>query len=135
VKTQRLYMNVYRSGYYHRQGKPGHCNLHAGDFFTDEMEALRCAEPDKGYIETVAFDMPVPDGCVILANPEGCVPTPLHVTRDNPLALAPWHTAPEPPPPILTAGRACPTALASLDTSEADAFDPPRLIERHLTEP
>lgn len=130
MSTQRLYMNVYRAGYYHRQGKPGHCNLHAGDFFTDEMQALRCAQPENGYIETVGFDMPVPTGCVILSNPEGCEPTPLHQTRDNPLALAPWHTPPEPPPPVLTAG-ACPTALCSLDTGEDDAlpYSPPQATE------
>lgn len=130
MPTQTLYMNVYRAGYYHRQGKPGHCNIHAGDFFTTEAEARRCAEPDKGYIATVSFEMPLPEGTTILANLEGSEPTPLHETRRNPLALAPWHTEPDIWPPVLTAGRLCPYQRAglawddgvdSLDTSEAEA--------------
>lgn len=106
MKTQTLYMNVYRAGFYHRQGKPGHCNIHAGDFFTSRVDAEAHVEPDKGYITTVSFEMPLPDGTTILANPEGSVPTPLHETRGNPLALMPWHSSPQVfPVAILSAGQ------------------------------
>lgn len=136
MKTQTLHMNVYRAGFYHRQGKPGHCNIHAGDFFTSWAAAIAAVERDKGYIATVAFEMPVPEGTTILANPDGSVPTPLSATRGNPFALIPWHTAPEVLPPVLTAGLLCPTQKAayvddeSLDTSEAEAVDPTRVMRQ-----
>lgn len=118
--TQRLYMNVYRAGHYHRQGKPGHTNIHAGDFFTSEKDARDNAEPEAGYLATVPFDMPVPEGATILSNPEGSEPTPLSVTRRNPLTLMPWHSAPKVfPVAILNAG-VCPwpSDARSLETAD-----------------
>lgn len=118
MKTQRLYVNVYRSGHYHRQGKPGHCNIHAGDLFTSEDLALENAEPGNGYIATVPLDMPIPDDVTILANPQGSIPSPLRQTRDNPLALMPWHSSPEVfPVAILSAGQACALPLHEDATS------------------
>lgn len=117
MSTQRLYMNVYRAGFYHRQGKPGHTNLHAGDFFTSRMAALNAIVPDVGYIDTVAFDMPVLAGCTVTENPPDSVPTPLSVTRDNPLALLPWHTEPA-APPILNVGLACDIPQTSLEPAD-----------------
>lgn len=107
MSAQLLYMNVYRAGHYHRQGKPLHTNLHGGDLFTTRESALAAVDPDAEYLGTVATYVNVPEGCTVLENPEGSVPTPLSVTRGNPLALLPWHTHAENVPPILSAGQAC----------------------------
>lgn len=127
MSTQRLYMNVYRAGFYHRQGKPGHCNIHAGDFFPSEELAKAYAATKAGYLGTVSFDMPVPDGTVVLANPEGSIPTPLSETRGNPLALMPWHTAPKVFPMILSAGQeSCPwVALGAQQAASLEPVDDP----------
>lgn len=126
MNTQRLYMNVYRAGYYHRQGKPGHTNLHAGDFFTSMQSAVDAIEYQKGYITTVEMDMPIPEGVTILENPEGSVPTPLSETRNNPLALMPWHSSPAVFPMILTAGQACPwVALGAHQAASLEPSDDP----------
>lgn len=83
MNTQRMYANVYRCGFYHRQGKPGVTNLHLGDLYTTEDAAKADAEPESGYLYTVPLDVPVQEGATILANPLCSVPTPLHVTRNG----------------------------------------------------
>ena len=116
MTTQRLWINIYRAGHYHRQGKPGHANIHGGDLFTTEALAKEHAERAHGYVATVSVDMPVPEGCTVLVNAEGTEPTPLRETRDDPFMRLPWHTAPNPLPPVLTAGHLC--AMPSLDTGD-----------------
>lgn len=122
MKNQRLYLNVYRSGTYHRQGKPGHCNIHGGDFFTTLYDALTHAESANGYVTTVEVDIPVPEGYHIVRNPDNSVPTPLHMTRGNLLTLLPWRKANQ-DPPIMSAQELC---GLSLDTSEREAVAPAR---------
>lgn len=130
MNTQRLWMNVYRAGYFHCQGKAGHTNIHAGDFFTSEELAKVNVTPGAGYIGTVSFDMPVPPGTVVLSNPEGSVADPLRLTRENPMALMPWHTAPHVFPVAILNGGSCPLrdcpaggwdSFGSIETSEAEA--------------
>ena len=119
MMTQRLWINIYRAGHYHRQGKPDHCNIHGGDLFTTESLALENVERGAGYVATVSLDMPVPDGCVVLTNPEGSQPSSLYETKNNPLALLPWHTAPYPTPPILR--QSCP--MPGVDDASDDIAD------------
>jgi hypothetical protein len=76
---QTLYINLYRSGWYHRQGKPDTTNLHAGDVYTSERLALENAEPDKGYVTTVPFEVDFPG--TVLSNPSTSAPVPLSVSR------------------------------------------------------
>lgn len=76
-----LYINLYRSGYYHRQGKPLTTNLHAGDVYDNERTAKENAEPDRGYITTVPFEVDLPGP--VYVNGEGSIATPLSVTRQS----------------------------------------------------
>lgn len=78
---QTLYINLYRSGFYHRAGKPNTTNLHGGDVYTSEVLAMENAEPDRGYITTVPFVADFPG--TVLANPESSTPLPLIVTRSG----------------------------------------------------
>ncbi|CAN7638083.1 hypothetical protein LJR130_004845 [Variovorax sp. LjRoot130] len=47
------YINLYRSGWFHRQGKPGAFDLHAGDVYPTLESALRDIEPRTHYLATV----------------------------------------------------------------------------------
>lgn len=40
VTTVKGYMNIYRSGYYHRKGKPKAFDRHAGDIYPTVAAAL-----------------------------------------------------------------------------------------------
>lgn len=73
-----LFINLYRSGVYHRQGKPNTCNMHAGDVYTSRAAAEAAIEHDKGFIATVDFMPDLP--AEVYVNPPDCVPTPLSQT-------------------------------------------------------
>lgn len=118
MRTQQLYMNVYRAGYYHRQGKPGCTNIHGADFFTTKASAEAAIEHQHGYLATVSFQMPVPEGTWVLENPEGSTPDPLSATRNSPAALRPWHTHPGDLPPVITAGHFCAPSTESIEGAE-----------------
>lgn len=49
------FMNVYRSGFYHREGKAGAFDRHAGDLYPDEATARRDIDDDARayYVATV----------------------------------------------------------------------------------
>lgn len=47
------WINVYESGYYHRAGKPGAFDRHAGDIYADKDVAMREVDPVELYIDTV----------------------------------------------------------------------------------
>lgn len=74
------YMNLYKSGFYHRTGKPdGNINVHGGDVYLTFAEAASAAEPDKGYLTTVSVEYyadvkPVP-------NAVDSEPVPLSMSR------------------------------------------------------
>lgn len=110
--SQTLYINLYRSGYWHRQGKPGTCNVHAGDVYDDFDTALRAIEPGKGYIDTIRLEASLP--FPLFVNPADAEPTPLRETAkliargdlDNPKLLPVYNTD-------------------SLDTSEREAVNVP----------
>lgn len=72
-------MNVYRSGFYHRQGKPNTTNMHGGDLYATEAAALENAEVNRGYLGTAPVDFPM--GGAPYVNGPDSTPTPLSVTR------------------------------------------------------
>jgi hypothetical protein len=74
MNTQTVWLNVYRSGYYHRAGKPTATNLHGGDLYVSYADATAAIQHDRGYITTVSFQMPVPADTHIYRNPENSVP-------------------------------------------------------------
>ena len=78
---QRQYwMNVYKSGWFHREGKPLTLDRHAGDFYETREQAIKDIEPASHYIATVPFIYDEPDED-LRANPADSVPTPLSVSR------------------------------------------------------
>jgi hypothetical protein len=87
---QTLYINLYRAGWYHRQGKPNTTNLHGGDVYTSERLAMENAEPDRGYITTVPFEVDMPGA--VFANPATSEPTPLYKTRGSMVQMARGHS-------------------------------------------
>jgi hypothetical protein len=73
------YMNVYRSGYFHRKGKPNTLDRHAGDFYETYEQATKEINPHSAYIATVEFWWDDPED--IEANPSNSIAVPLSVSR------------------------------------------------------
>lgn len=73
------YMNIYRSGYFHRENKPGMLNRHAGDIYTDREEAVKQIFPRSHYICTVSVEWEDSEDCVV--NPLNSIPVPLNLSR------------------------------------------------------
>lgn len=118
---QTLWINVYRSGVYHRQGKPNTCNLHGGDLYTSYTDAYRAIEHDKGFIATVTVAADLPAEAYV--NPPDCEPTPLSQTAR-----------------IIMSGQDSPILLPiyngdSLETSEREARDLPLPWQRPVEAP
>jgi hypothetical protein len=76
---QHGYMNLYRSGFYHRKGKAGACDAHGGDVYLDYADAVAQAEPDRGYFATIPIQWDAEDP--IARNPDDSVPIPISVSR------------------------------------------------------
>lgn len=79
MATIQGFMNIYRSGYFHRKGKPGTCDRHAGDLYLSEEAAKADIDPPSHYICTVPVTWE--DHADLQCNPVGSVPTPLHISR------------------------------------------------------
>lgn len=77
---QLIFLNLYRSGWFHRAGKPNTLNRHAGDCYTTRKQALADIEPITHYIATVAVLYRDPEG-LLKCNDGNSKPVPLHVTR------------------------------------------------------
>lgn len=97
------FMNIYRSGHFHRKGKPGMFDRHGGDLYPTREAAL--ADIDRslsaGYVATTDAIVWY-EAVQQQANPPSSVPVPMSQTRI----------------------RAVPKAgFDSLETSEADAVD------------
>jgi hypothetical protein len=73
------WINIYRSGIFHRIGKPGAFDRHPGDIYPTEEAAIQDIEPRSHYITTVPVEWSE-EGCVE-CNPPTSKPTPLSVTR------------------------------------------------------
>lgn len=54
-----VYINLYRQGWYHRQGKPGTLPFHAGDTYPTVEAAIADIDPEAPYIATVPLQVPV----------------------------------------------------------------------------
>jgi hypothetical protein len=73
------YINLYRSGWFHRQGKPGAFDLHAGDVYPTLESAQHDIEPRTHYLATVPVSWQSDQD--IAPNPAASVPIPLSVSR------------------------------------------------------
>ncbi len=73
------FINIYRAGWFHREGKPGNIDRHAGDIYLDYEEALKNIDPPSHYIATVPVEWE--DEEVLAVNPADSIPTPLGVSR------------------------------------------------------
>lgn len=76
------WMNIYRSGFFHRLGKPRDFNRHAGDIYE-----TRAIDPPDYYVDTVAVHWS--DIEDVKPNAADSVPVPLSVTR--PRRGVPWR--------------------------------------------
>ena len=76
----KAWMNMYAQGYYHRVGKPGTLNLHPGDLYETEEEALADVDKNAPYLCTVSVGLP--HGLIgVFSYPEDSVPTDLEFTK------------------------------------------------------
>ncbi|NDZ17557.1 hypothetical protein C7T35_23115 [Variovorax sp. WS11] len=73
------YINLYRSGWFHRQGKPSAFDLHAGDVYPTLESAQRDIEPRTHYLATVPVRWQSDQD--MAPNPADSVPVPLSVSR------------------------------------------------------
>ena len=73
------YINLYRSGWFHRQGKPGAFDLHAGDVYPTLESAERDIEPRTHYLATVPVCWQSDQA--VAPNPTTSLPVPLAVSR------------------------------------------------------
>lgn len=75
-----VWVNLYRSGWFHRIGKPGTMNMHAGDCYPTWEDAVKAAEPTSHYITTVAITVTA-DHELFWVNGQDSKPVPLSVSR------------------------------------------------------
>lgn len=47
------YLNIYKSGRYHRAGKPGAYDRHGGDIYARLDDAIAAIDPPEYYITTI----------------------------------------------------------------------------------
>jgi hypothetical protein len=80
------YMNIYRSGWFHRMGKPNTYDRHAGDVYATEKEAKQNIEPRSHYIDTVQVSWYEPS--TLQLNDPWSEPTPLSHSRKQEAANA-----------------------------------------------
>ncbi len=73
------WMNVYRSGVFHRTGKPGAADRHPGDFYPTRELAEKDIELRTHFICTCPVEWE--DFEVVTANDLDSKPVPLSVTR------------------------------------------------------
>lgn len=80
VATRTLWMNVYRSGWFHREGKADTLNIHAGDFYDSEPAARAAIDPPSHYVATVSFELTASPS-LVKANSKDSHPVPLSESR------------------------------------------------------
>lgn len=73
------FINIYRCGWFHREGKPGNIDRHAGDIYLDEDEALRNIDPPSHYICTIPVEWVDVENVAV--NPPDSVPVSLSASR------------------------------------------------------
>lgn len=80
VATRTLWMNVYRSGWFHREGKPDTLDCHAGDFYETREAAEAAIDPPHHYVATVSFELTAAPA-LLRANAADSTPVPLSESR------------------------------------------------------
>lgn len=94
-----VYINLYRQGWYHRQGKAGTLPFHAGDTYPTEEAALADIDPEAPYIATVPLELGAAVGAGALSPsdfhpyPAWGHPVPLSTTRAIFRSGVPSHIA------------------------------------------
>lgn len=77
------YINLYKSGYFHRANKPEQFNVHPGDLYPTAEAAMRDVHPRHLYVGTVPVHVPTELQHVLGAsNPYNAIPIPLEETRE-----------------------------------------------------
>lgn len=71
-----IYINLYRSGYFHRKGKPHTLNMHGGDCYATEADAKRAIFPQSHYVATVPI-MVAADVELFEPNSVNSIPQPI----------------------------------------------------------
>lgn len=73
------FMNIYRSGHFHRIGKANAYNRHPGDIYALYSDAVADIDFSAGYISTVPVSWEDPED--VQPNPADSQPVPLSKTR------------------------------------------------------
>lgn len=73
------FVNIYRSGWFHREGKPLTMDRHTGDIYESYEQAIKDIDPPSHYIATVGISWLDVEN--VRANPADSVPVPLSVSR------------------------------------------------------
>lgn len=75
------FVNIYRSGWFHRADKPCAYNRHPGDIYPTKEEAMRDIEPKELYVTTVPIAWQ--EAGDVRPNPVESVPEPLFKQRSQ----------------------------------------------------
>lgn len=75
------FINIYRSGVFHRIGKPDTFDRHPGDIYPTPELAKRDIEPASAYLCTVPVEWDDPEDTQ--PNPADSKPIPLFLTRPS----------------------------------------------------
>lgn len=73
------FVNIYKSGYFHRLAKPHTCDRHGGDLYLTEAAALADIHPHSHYVTTVPISWEDPE--TVQCNPQDSKPIPLSESR------------------------------------------------------
>jgi hypothetical protein len=80
------FLNIYRSGWFHRANKPNGFDRHSGDIYLTKEAAIAEIDPISHYIDTIPVEWE--DYEVVEVNPADAVPVPLSVSRKQNLKAA-----------------------------------------------
>lgn len=103
----KLWFNLYRQGWYHREGKPDTMRFHPGDLYPSQEHAVADIDRSAPYIGTFSFELTMSDTYwlaqewgtkMLMPYPKDSVPASLKDSR---------------------------AAFGSLETSEREASEPP----------
>lgn len=83
---QHGFLNIYRSGWFHRANKPNGFDRHSGDIYPTREAALAEIDPPSHYIDTIPVEWEDFEECVV--NPPDAEPIPISVTRKQSLKAA-----------------------------------------------
>lgn len=73
------FVNIYKSGVFHRRGKPRAYDRHPGDIYPTQKAAEADIDWDAGYVATAPIQWY--EDKAVDPNPESSEPIPLAVTR------------------------------------------------------